>query len=408
LSTGFYDPVFFDSNAGQWLDRSVAAGGDTVRLGLTWREVAPAARPAGFQAEDPADPAYDWAGVDQAVSAAASRGLRVVMTVAGAPAWAEGPGGRGDGTWRPSPGALADFLTAAARRYSGRVRHWQIWNEPNLESHLSPQQAGRRLVAPAHYRDMLNAAFAALQNVDRRNVVVTGGTAPYGDRTGRRTAPVRFLRALLSKPVRFHVLAHHPYSVGNAFRRALGRDDVAIADMAKLTRVVRSARRKGRALPAGRKRFWVTEVSWDSSPPDPDGVPAARHARWLADAFFTLWRAGVDTITWFQVRDAAPRPSYDTTFQSGVYLRNGRPKPARRAFRFPLVLRRSRGRILVWGRAPQPGRVQLQQRREKRWRSLASAATRRSRLFILRTRGASGIAVRAVNGGEASITRRVP
>lgn len=50
-----------------------------------------------------------------------------------------------------------------------------------------------------------------------------------------------------------------------------------------MSRPLRRAQRSGRISPRGRKRLWVTEVSWDSSPPDPRGVPAARHARWSGE-----------------------------------------------------------------------------------------------------------------------------
>ncbi len=47
--------------------------------------------------------------------------------------------------------------------------------------------------------------------------------------------------------------------------------------------------------PRGPKRLWATEISWDSSPPDPQGVPIAEHARWLEQALYVLWSQGVDT-----------------------------------------------------------------------------------------------------------------
>ena len=31
-------------------------------------------------------------------------------------------------------------------------------------------------------------------------------------------------------------------------------------------------------------RFWVTEFSWDTNPPDPRGVPVKLQARWLSEA----------------------------------------------------------------------------------------------------------------------------
>ena len=184
---------------------------------------------------------------------------------------------------------------------------------------------------------------------------------------------------------RFDVLAHHPYSVGRPRRKAINPDDVSIPDIVKLTRLLRTAERSGRALPRKRHAVWVTETSYDSSPPDPDGVPAATHARWLQEAFFLLWRQGVDTITWFQIRDQLPAPSFAATNQSGVYLADGRAKPAARAFRFPLVAERATRRShRVWGRSPLAGRVTIERRSGAGWRKVRTVQVKRGATFLLR------------------------
>ena len=295
---------------------------------------------------DPADPAYDWAAIDAAVAAARARGLRLLLSIDGAPRWAQGSGRPSSlytTAWKPSARAAGYFAEALARRHP-EVREIQLFNEPNLDRYLAPQWRRGKPFAPVRYRKMLNAAYAGLRRAGTGARLVTAGTAPYGDpgRGGHRIMPVRFWRIVFRKTVRFDILAHHPYAIDGPRRRALNRDDVAIPDMRKLTRLTRDAVRRHKLLPRARKRFWVTEMSWDSRPPDPHGVPAARHARWLADAFFVLWKQGVDTVLWFQTRDQAPVPSYAATNQSGVFLRDGRPKPAARAFAFPFSCERPR------------------------------------------------------------------
>jgi hypothetical protein len=257
--------------------------------------------------------------------------------------------------------------------------------------------------------------------VSSRPLVVSAGTAPFGDLApnGHRIMPAHFVREMLClrqargrllgtscpAPAHFDVLAHHPYSVGFPRRRALNADDVSIPDIGKLTGLLRAAERSGRALPRKRHRMWVTEVSYDSSPPDPDGVPVARHARYLEEALFLLWRQGVDTIVWFQIRDQAPEPSYASTAQSGVFLRDGTPKPAAQAFRFPFVAERADRALLVWGRSPLAGRVSIQRQRAGRWRSVRSRRVRRRGLFLLMIpRRGRHDRLRAVIGGEQSLS----
>jgi hypothetical protein len=360
LTTGFFDEAFGTADAAR-LDEAVASGAGIVRLTVTWSAVAPV-KPR--RQRDPADPVYRWGGVDAAVAAARARRLQVLLTVDRAPGWAEGGGRRAPqilaGSWKPSPAAVGAFVEAVGRRYP-QVRFVQLWNEPNLAKYLAPQWSRGRLAGAARYRQMLNAAFAGLRRAGRRARLVTGGTAPYGDPDpgGARVMPVRFWRGVLQRRVRFDILAHHPYAVRGPRAHALNSGDVAVPDMGKLTRLVRQGTRSGKVLPRGRKRFWVTEMSWDSSPPDPNGIPAARHAAWLADAFYVLWKQGVDSVFWFQVRDAAPVPTYDATHQSGIYLRDGTPKLAQRAFAFPFACRRAGSRTLVWTRAPARGPVEI-------------------------------------------------
>jgi hypothetical protein len=247
---------------------------------------------------------------------------------------------------------------------------------------------------------MLNAAFAGIRRASPDARLVTAGTAPFGDPVagGRRTMPVRFWREVLRARVRFDILSHHPYGVGSPRRAAVNRDDASVPDVHKLTALVRGAVRRGTLLPRTGRRTWVTEVSWDSSPPDPDGVPAARHAAWLADALFVLWKQGVDTVAWFQIRDQEPDPSYAATNQSGIYLLDGTPKLAAQAFRFPFACERAgRGRVRVWTKAPAAGPVEVLDGD----RVVARLRAGSSRVVTARLRGAAGLRARA--GGSTSL-----
>ena len=446
LTTGFTDDVFYapPATSAAWFDRAVAAGAGIIVLDLEWAGIAPAIRPPGFDAADPGALAYGWQPVDAAVRTASRRGLAVDFSVTHAPTWAEGPGRPATatpGSWRPSPLEFARFATAAARRYSGTypdpqtpgavlppVRFWQAWAEPNLAGHLAPQWQRARGggfvgTSPGIYRGLLNAFYAAVKAVDPTNVVVTAGTAPFGDPVagGSRLAPARFVRELLCltptlapascpDPAHFDVLAHHPYSVGAPQRHAANRDDVSVPDLAKLSRPLAAAVRLGRALPQAPKRLWVTEFSYDSRPPDPGGVPAAEQARWLEEAFYLFWAQGVDTVSWYLIRDQPPVPSYASSYQSGVYLRDGRAKPAADAFRFPFVVEPAgagrAGAVVAWGKAPVAGVVAIEVRRGARWVVLARTPVAAGGVFYRRLGPAGrgrGLALRAEVGGEASL-----
>lgn len=185
--------------------RIALTGATKVRLILNWRKTAPARRPAGFDPDDPADPAYRWAAFDEQVRRAADAGLAPIVSIFVAPAWASGS----SGIVRPDPRELARFARAAALRYGGsfqglpRVRYWQVWNEPNLEIFLSPQYVGRKPFSPRLYRRMTNQFYDAVKGVHPDNLVVAGGTAPFHDSTpvvfkvNPNWGPLTFMRELL-------------------------------------------------------------------------------------------------------------------------------------------------------------------------------------------------------------------
>jgi hypothetical protein len=445
LELGLADASFQSPEASlrdAWLARAAGTRASLVVLDVVWSAVAPARRPAGFDAADPADPAYRWERLDGEVRSAVAHGLQPVLLVHSAPAWAEGPNRPSQalapaGTWLPDPQRLAEFAAALAARYSGRfaapadpgagalpqVRYFEIWSEENLWLQLNPLWAGARLAAPLHYREMLNAAYAAIHRADPGGRVIVGGLAPYGDAVagGRRIPPVWFWRSLLClrgprlrplacpDPAHFDIAAHNPIDVWGPSRGAVSPLDVSIPDLGRLTRIVRKALRTGRALPARPKPFWATEIWWDSRPPDPEGVPLRRHARFVAEALFRLWRQGVGAVLWWYLRDQAPgKAGYAATQQSGLLFLDGRPKPAYRAFRFPFVARRAgRGRVLLWGKAPAPGRLVVERRAQHGWEPLARPLAGPSGVFLVRTRVEGRLLARARQGRQASLPWRV-
>jgi hypothetical protein len=345
------------------------------------------------------------------------------------------------GSWRPDPRQFALFATAAARRYSGqfpdpavpgsllpRVSLWQAWNEPNLDYYLSPQwvRAGRgwRSVAPAMYRRLLNAFYAAIKGVAQSDTVVMGGTAPYGDPPGldplgqQRTAPVAFYRAVFClrggvvlrpapcpAPAHLDGIDHHPYGVGGPTWHAINPDDVAVPDIHKITRVLAAAQRWRRVLPGGRKSIWVSELGWSSRPPNPQAVPVQKDARWYEQAFYVLWEQGVGAILPLEIGDPPANGNYASVFESGLYYSDGRPKPIARAFRFPFITARvGGGAVRAWGRAPQAGRLAIEVRRGRRWIVIRRLSMRREEVFATRLPISAPAELRALVGAQASLT----
>ena len=180
----------------------------------------------------------------------------------------------------------------------------------------------------------------------------------------------RALRPTCANRVRFDVWSTHPYTSGGPTHEAVLPDDVSLGDLGEMRAVLTAAERAGHIQSRGRARFWVTEFSWDSNPPDPRGVPTSLLVRWVPHALYQMWRNGVSLVTWFQVLD---EPLDSSPLQSGLYYRDGSPKPYLQGFRFPLVAFPRGHGVYVWGRTPtsKRGRVLVQQKSTSRWKTLA-------------------------------------
>jgi hypothetical protein len=410
LQTAVFDPLEGPSaNAAGVVERARAAGATAVRVIVAWESVAPATRGSSFDAANPFDPGYSWDRIDRQVALAAAQGLQPILAIVSAPRWAQPQAPpTGHGPFRPDPVEFGRFARAAAERYSGshpglpRVRYWQVWNEPNLHIFLSPQFEGRTPVSPGWYRRMVNEMGAAVRAVHGDNLVVAGGTAPFRDLgvTHTNWGPLGFMRELFcldrqlrrkcNARVRFDVWAHHPYTSGGPTRKAVLPDDVSLGDLGEMRKVLVAGARSGNVVSRGTPLFWVTEFSWDSSPPDRYGVPARLHARWTAEALYRMWTNGVTLVTWFLLRD---QPFATSPYQSGLYYRGptfaaDRPKPSLQAFRFPFVAfpQHAQKRVYVWGRTPhgRQARVLVEQQFRGGWKRLGIVQTNRNGIFQAR------------------------
>jgi hypothetical protein len=404
------------------LTRIRDVGAATVRIPVSWREFVAADPPQGFDARDPSSPGYRFARLDAAVESAAAVGLRPLLVISHAPAFAEAPDRwpfAYPGSWDPSPVALEEFAAALTLRYSGsfpdprspgrvlpRVMSFQAWNEPNLARYLEPQwvvQDGHwSAFSPLLYRELLNAFYTGVKSVEPTDVVVAAGVAPNGEPAGvGRIAPVSFLREVLclgpggrpgktscSEPPHFDVLAFHPLSIGDPDLPAASSLDVSISDAAKVTGLLRQAERRHTSLPVGAKPVWVTELNWESAPPASHGVPDPLQAEWISRGLHRLWITGVGLVDWQFLIDPYPavrggtatggiveyqRPAGLYSAGAGGDQRRARPKQFLLGFTFPFdPLRVDRKHVRIWALLMRPEQPVLLQRQTRvgHWRTI--------------------------------------
>jgi hypothetical protein len=302
-----------------------------------------------------------------------------------------------------------------------KVRFYQAWNEPNISEHLTPQYEGQAEAAAPHYRLMLNAFYDAVKAVSSDNVVITAGTAPYGDPPGRkRTRPLTFWRTVLClardgqgfsatqcpTKASFDVLAHHPINTTDAPEvPAVDPDDATIADFGEVADTLRAAERAGTTGTGGTHPLWATEIWWDSQPPDPSGVPLQRHARWIEQSLYLLSKQGASAVFYLAVQDVpSQNPIANRAESAGLFKADGSPKPAFTAFRFPFVTdRKSKRKLIAWGKAPVAGKLKIQRRAGKGWRKVKSVQVAAGATFKTRIKGKKKQSFRASVAGEKSL-----
>jgi len=410
LNTGFSYTREADPSVNKVVAKRMSAAGARLTLApLGWSSVAPSSKPAQWNPRDSLDPNYDWEGTDSWVKQTVGQGLVPVLKIAWGPRWAMrcdpqkvgNQYSQADAPCNPKASMVADFAYAAASRYSGqipglpRVRFWQIFNEVNTPYFFKPQVDGKgRFVSAKIYRPVLNRAYEAIKSVNRSNLVLAAGSAPNGE-AKLYPGPLEWTRELLCmkgrknpRPlpgkcgggVKFDIFDVHPYTSGGPTHHAYGADNVQLGDLPELKKLLRAADRAGRIKGRySRTPLWVTEFSWDTNPPDPNGVPIRIHARWTSEALYRAWLAGVSNFFWFSLRDQGPGYfGWRYSYQSGLYFRGetigqDRPKRSLRAFRFPFVAFPAKRGVRIWGRTPNSsgGKVVIQAHGTKGWRRVA-------------------------------------
>lgn len=427
LRTAIYPQVELNANAENALAHTKSAGATFVRLTVYWSSIAPKNRSRGFDPASPADPRYSWGTLDNQLRAAARAHLVPVLTILGAPAWAQSsPAGTGDESNRPRWTQFALFMKAIGTRYDGhfqglpRVRYWEIWNEPNLTIYLQPQLNGTQPQSPGMYRRLVNAAAVALKKIHKDNFVVAGSLAPFRDitpsvlRYKKDWGPLAFMRDVLclsstlqktcGSKIEFDGWSMHPYTSGGPSHHAAFPNDLSLGDLPKVKPILAAAWRHKTILAPRFPQMWVTEFSWDSSPPDPKGVPTALLDHWVPEALYKMWSAGVSVVTWYSLFDQSPSTS---VYQSGLYYVSGKPKPYLTAFRFPLVAVPQGGGLRVWGRVPPnaKGSVVVEQRTRSSWRRLGVVRSNADGIFshTFATAAKGFVRAHAVKTGASSL-----
>ncbi len=255
---------------------------------------------------------YDWRAADLIVDHANRQGLTVIARLGFVPAWARPVQVDGhETTWtyldEAGVDAFAEFSAAFAKHFAGRVRHLQIWNEPNLSN-----EWGLRPVDPAAYTTMLRKVYPRIKAANPDAVVMAGALAPTLERNRNAALDdITFLEEMYAAGARdfFDALAIHNYGMTDAPNAPPSPERINFR-RAELLREVMA--HHGDAT----KPAYITETGWNDDPRYVNGVTPARRIEYTLRALDYaranwLW---VRCVTFWVFKLPAPAQGYRDAF----------------------------------------------------------------------------------------------
>jgi GH35 family endo-1,4-beta-xylanase len=242
---------------------------------------------------------FDWEFYDRMLATAREHGIQVYAIVGYWSGWTKPYTAEGIEDY-------VRYLEALVRRYGRAIRHWEIWNEPNIFFWQGPKDL---------YADLLKRSYAAVKALD-----------PEAEVLGLSTAGIDFdyIRRMLELGAPFDILTIHPY------RRTLN-DQAFLEDLRQASDLVRR--------PDGTRRpVWLTELGWSTYSPHntlrQDFAPTTlrTQAELIARCYLLAIVSGIDPRTfWYNFRNDGDDPFY-FEHHMGIVDRQLQPKPAYRTF----------------------------------------------------------------------------
>jgi hypothetical protein len=145
---------------------------------------------------------FNFDRMDAVLGEIEARGLHMVARLGHVPEWAMRSGGSPDAVDTP-PADNAEFAAycgALAGRYAGRIRAYQVWNEPNLS-----REWGGFPPDAADYVRLLAACSAAIRAVDPQAIIISAGLSPTGNDDDLARPDDVYFQAMYDAEFQLHV-----------------------------------------------------------------------------------------------------------------------------------------------------------------------------------------------------------
>jgi hypothetical protein len=252
----------------------------TIRLNFqpTWSTV------------QPSKGTWNWSQMDAAVNQARVWGFKdILFAFAGTPSWAAGPVphptyeilGAGSTAAPKDMGAWKEYVTRAVKRYKGKIKYWQTWNEATSWQFYqgTPSQ------------------MAKMTQILNKVVNKYGGGAKSLSASVQTHQPVYWARFA---PAYFRAMDKRGWPAdilsGHFYPTLRGGPDKRIAQINMFNAALNRT-----GAPKGKQR-WDTEANfWTTVPGNPSAgrVTGDKAMTWIARNYLDSWRTGLRRSYWY-------------------------------------------------------------------------------------------------------------
>ncbi|HEX2998789.1 MAG TPA: hypothetical protein VHR86_00905, partial [Armatimonadota bacterium] len=235
---------------------------------------------------------WDFTAYDRMLDNIHAHHLEIFPVITYNPGWLKPKAGFGT-----DHAAYLTYVRRTVERYKGRVRYWDLWNEPDLTWHGSPQEFG----------DVMYEAYKIIKEVDPQATVVYPSISG-ANLDGFLTESLTSLHGHFP----FDVLGIHPYT------RPLSPDE------GNLQQVLLRAK-QWMAAHGDSKPIWISECGWPTAT-DNSSVTEMQQAAYLTRLFTIALSAGVQKTVWYQPFSGTNPDDPESEF--GFLRHDYSPKPA--------------------------------------------------------------------------------
>jgi hypothetical protein len=217
---------------------------------------------------EPSPGVYSWRKYDEMVNLYRDHGIQVIARLDWPPAWVEPaawvrPEDRGKVNAPPADAeAFGRFVAETVRHFSGRVRFFQIWNEPNLLAEWGANE--EHPVDPAEYARLLAVASRAARAVDPNVVILSAPLAINLELVNQRgnSSDLTYLDGLYAAGAApdFDILSANAFGMDRPPEDAPG---AAVLNFRRIELQRAIMERHGDSD----KAVWFNEYGWNAAPP---------------------------------------------------------------------------------------------------------------------------------------------